>query len=73
VGTYKRVPRSRVGSHVPRDEVVVECDAEQAQNVKAWLEKVMIEGMDVVLNGMDEIVTPVKVEARITRSWEEGS
>jgi len=58
---------------VCHDEVVVECDAEQAADVKAWLDRTMIEGMDVVLNGMDEGHVPVEVEARIARSWGEGS
>ena len=54
------------------DEVVVECDAEQEADAKAWLERAMVEGMDTVLNGMDEGRVPVEVEARIARSWEEG-
>jgi DNA polymerase-1 len=57
---------------VCHDEIVVECDAEQAADAKAWLEKVMIEGMDTVLNGMDEVHVPVEVEGRIARSWGEG-
>jgi DNA polymerase I-like protein with 3'-5' exonuclease and polymerase domains len=57
---------------VCHDEVVVECDAEQAGDVKAWLEKAMIEGMDAVMNGADEVDAPVEVEARIARSWGEG-
>jgi DNA polymerase-1 len=57
---------------VCHDEVVVECDAGQAA-AKAWLEKAMVEGMDIVLNGRDEGLVPVKVEARIARSWGEGS
>jgi hypothetical protein len=32
----------------------------------------MIEGMDVVLNGMDEVHVSVEVEARIARIWGEG-
>jgi hypothetical protein len=36
------------------------------------LEKAMFEGMDVVLNGTDEVDVPVEVEARIARSWGEG-
>jgi hypothetical protein len=39
---------------------------------KAWLEKAMIEGMDIVLNGTDEVEVPVEVEARIARCWGEG-
>ena len=54
---------------VCHDEVVVECDAEQAADVRAWLEKAMIEGMDAVMNGTDEVDIPVEVEARIARSW----
>jgi hypothetical protein len=36
------------------------------------LEKAMIEGMDTVLNGTDEVDVPVEVEARIARSWGDG-
>jgi hypothetical protein len=40
---------------------------------KAWLENVMIEGMEAVLNDTDEVHIPVDVEGRIARSWgEEG-
>jgi DNA polymerase-1 len=54
------------------DEVVVECDAEQAADAKAWLEKTMIEGMEVVMNSAGEVCVPVEVEARIARSWGAG-
>jgi hypothetical protein len=57
---------------VCHDEIVVECDAGQAADAKAWLEKAMIEGMDAVLNGIDEVHVPVEVKARIARSWGEG-
>jgi len=52
------------------DEVVIECDAEQAANAKAWgcMQKAMIEGMPAVINGTDEVNVPVEVEARIARS-----
>jgi hypothetical protein len=53
--------------------VVVECDAERAANVKVWLEKAMIEGMNVVMNGTDEVDVPVEVEGRIARSWGEST
>ncbi len=33
---------------VCHDEVVVECDVEQAEAAKAWLEKAMIKGMDFI-------------------------
>jgi DNA polymerase I-like protein with 3'-5' exonuclease and polymerase domains len=54
------------------DQVVVECDAEQAADARSWLEKAMIEAMDAVLNGTDEIDVAVEVEARIARSWGDG-
>ena len=31
----------------------------------------MIEGMDAIINGTDEVDVPVEVEARIARSWGE--
>jgi DNA polymerase-1 len=58
---------------VCHDEVVVECDADQAGEGKAWLEKAMIEGTEAVLNNKEEVNVPVEVEARIARSWGEGS
>jgi DNA polymerase I-like protein with 3'-5' exonuclease and polymerase domains len=58
---------------VCHDEVVVECEAEQAAEAKVWLEKGMIEGMEAVLNGTDEVDVPLEVEARMARSWGEGS
>jgi DNA polymerase-1 len=57
---------------VCHDEVVVECAAEQAADVKAWLEKAMIEGMDAVMNSAGKARVPVEVEVRIARSWGEG-
>jgi DNA polymerase I len=56
---------------VCQDEVVVEGAAEQAADAQAWMEKVTIEGMEVVLNGTDETDVPVEVEAQIARSWGE--
>jgi DNA polymerase-1 len=57
---------------VCHDEVVVECDAAQAVDAKAWLVEAMIEGMDAVMNGRDEIHVPVQVDAQVVKSWEEG-
>jgi DNA polymerase I len=57
---------------VCHDEVVVECDAQQAADAKAWLEGAMIEGMDAVMNSAGEARVPVEVEARILRGWGEG-
>ena len=57
---------------VCHDEIVVECHVERAAYVKAWLEKVMIEAMDAVMNGTGNTPVLVKVDARIARSWSEG-
>jgi DNA polymerase I-like protein with 3'-5' exonuclease and polymerase domains len=57
---------------VCHDELIVECDAEQAADAKTWLEKAMIEGMDAVMTGTDEVHVPIEVEARIARSWGKG-
>ena len=54
---------------VCHDEVVVECDAEQAADVKAWMEKAMIDGMDAVMNDTGKAPVPVKVEARVATGW----
>jgi DNA polymerase-1 len=54
---------------VAHDEVVVECEAERAADVKVWLEKAMIDGMDTVVNGTDERQVPVELEARVARGW----
>ena len=54
------------------DEVVVECDAEQAAVVKVWLEKAMADGMDAIMYDTDEVDVPVEGEARLARRWGEG-
>jgi hypothetical protein len=69
--------RDRCQGAVPllvcHDEVVVECYAEQAEDAKSWLEKTMIEGMEVVPNAADDVDASVELEARKTGSWgEEG-
>ena len=57
---------------VCHDEVVVECEAQRAADAKVWLEGAMIEGMDTVVNGMDEGHVAVEVDSRIARRWGEG-
>ncbi len=54
---------------VCHDEVVVECDKDQGEEIKRWLEKAMIEGMDAVVNGTGALPVPIEVEARIAGSW----
>jgi DNA polymerase I-like protein with 3'-5' exonuclease and polymerase domains len=58
---------------VCHDEIVVECDAEQAAEAKGWLEEAMIEVMDAVIKGIGTLPVPVEIEVRIARSWGEGS
>jgi DNA polymerase-1 len=58
---------------VCHDEVVVECDADQTEDVKVWIKKAMIEGIDAIMHGRGEVNVPVEVEARIGRTWGEGS
>jgi DNA polymerase I-like protein with 3'-5' exonuclease and polymerase domains len=55
------------------DETVAEVDIDQAEEAKEWLEKAMVEGIEVVLNGTDEVHIAVKLEARIARSWGDRS
>jgi DNA polymerase-1 len=58
------------------DEVVVECPEEQAEEVKTWLVKAMVDGMDEVLNsglGTDHPErVPVKVDVEVVDIWGEG-
>jgi DNA polymerase I-like protein with 3'-5' exonuclease and polymerase domains len=58
---------------VCHDEVVVECSSEGALDAQAQLERAMVEEMEAVLNGTDEVDVPLEVEAWIARSWGEGS
>jgi DNA polymerase-1 len=53
------------------DEIVVECDEADAQQVEAWLEKAMVDGMDGVLNAPDAEGprVPVEVEIKSGRGW----
>jgi hypothetical protein len=56
--------------------LVVACPEEQAKEVKAWLVKAMVDGMDEVLNSglnTDNLErVPVKVEVEVVGSWGEG-
>jgi DNA polymerase-1 len=53
------------------DEIVVECDEDEAKKVEAWLEKAMIDGMEEVLNGpgVGGPRVPVEVETQPGKSW----
>ena len=50
-------------------EIVVVCDAEQADDTRMWLERAMIDGMADMLNGLGEVQVPITVESRIANSW----
>jgi hypothetical protein len=57
----------RAGTRLPRRDSR-RVRRRTAADAKAWLQKAMIEAMDVVLNNADEVDVPVEVEARIARS-----
>jgi DNA polymerase I-like protein with 3'-5' exonuclease and polymerase domains len=46
------------------DEIVVECDADRADQARDWL-------VDCMTRGMEEFLTkvPVVVEAKVCRDW----
>ena len=50
------------------DEIVVECDEEDADKVEVWLKKAMVDGMDTVVNA-DEPHVPIEVEASVSKTW----
>jgi DNA polymerase-1 len=53
------------------DEILVECDEDEAEKVETWLEAAMIDGMGEVLNGPDVAGprVPVEVETQIDKTW----
>jgi DNA polymerase I-like protein with 3'-5' exonuclease and polymerase domains len=50
------------------DEIVVECDADKAEQTKEWLVKAMKDGMDAVVNA-DEPHVPIEVEVTVSETW----
>jgi DNA polymerase-1 len=46
------------------DEIVVECDEDQAETVSAWLKKAMADGMGPLIDPV-----PVEVEVGVGRTW----
>jgi DNA polymerase I len=53
---------------VCHDEVVVECDADKAEEGKEWLVQAMKDGMDAVVNDMEPHIL-IEVEASISKTW----
>src|ERR687893_799750 len=53
------------------DEIVVECDEKDVDKAKAWLEKLTIDGMNEIVNGLktDGPPVPIAVEVESGKSW----
>ncbi|MDP9474162.1 MAG: DNA polymerase [Actinomycetota bacterium] len=53
------------------DEIVVECNENRAEEVEAWLEGAMKDGMEAVLNspGTEGPSVPVEVETEVGKTW----
>jgi DNA polymerase I len=50
------------------DEIVYECDEDEAPEVLVWVEETMTEAMDQVVNAEGPAV-PIEVEGAVSRSW----
>jgi DNA polymerase-1 len=50
------------------DEVVVECEADKAEEGKEWLVQAMKDGMDAVVNVMEPCIL-IEVEASVSKTW----
>ena len=50
------------------DDLVVECDEEEADKAEAWLKKAMVDGMNAVVN-VNEPKVPMEVEASVSQAW----
>jgi DNA polymerase-1 len=46
------------------DEIVVECDQDQAEAAATWLKQAMLEGMAPLIEPV-----PVEVEVKVARTW----
>jgi DNA polymerase I len=53
---------------VCHDEIVVECDADKAEEGKEWLIQAMKDGMDAVVNVKEPRIL-IEVEASVTKTW----
>jgi DNA polymerase-1 len=50
------------------DEIVIECDADKAEEAKEWLVKAMEDGMDAVVNAMEPHIR-IDVETSVSKTW----
>ena len=53
---------------VCHDEIVVECDADKAEEGKEWFIQAMKDGMDAVVNVKEPRIL-IAVEASVTKTW----
>ena len=53
---------------VCHDQVVVECDADKAEEGKEWLVQAMKDGMDAVVNVVEPHIL-IEVEASVSKTW----
>jgi DNA polymerase I-like protein with 3'-5' exonuclease and polymerase domains len=53
---------------VCHDEIVIECDADEAEEGKEWRVQAMKDGMDAVLNVMEPHIL-IEVEANVSKTW----
>jgi DNA polymerase-1 len=53
---------------VVHDEIVIECDADKAEQAREWLISAMVDGMDAVVNASEPHV-PIEIEATVSDSW----
>jgi DNA polymerase I-like protein with 3'-5' exonuclease and polymerase domains len=53
---------------VCHDEVVVECDADKAEDAREWLVRAMKDGMDAVVNVMEPHIL-IEVEPSVSKTW----
>ena len=53
---------------VCHDEVVIECDADKAEDGKRWLVHAMKDGMDAVVDVVEPRIL-IEVEASISKTW----
>jgi DNA polymerase I-like protein with 3'-5' exonuclease and polymerase domains len=58
-----------------RDDLILECPQEQAEEVTRFLERIMVSGMDEVLNPVLDADrperVPILVDVEILQSWGE--
>jgi DNA polymerase I-like protein with 3'-5' exonuclease and polymerase domains len=54
------------------DEIVYECDEDEAEAVRLWVHGVMVEAMDIVVNA-EEPKVKIEVESKVRPVWAKPS